>query len=74
MGTTQFGFKEGTGTREALFGIQVLIQNCRDVQKNIFLWFIDYEKAFDKVNHDKLNKMVIDQNIIRCIKNLYGIK
>ena len=45
----QFGFKSGIGTREALFSLQVLIQNCRDVNKDIFLFFIDYEKACDRV-------------------------
>ena len=75
MGRSQFGFKEGTGTREALFGLQVLIQNCRDVKKDVFLCFIDFEKAFDKVKHNKLltilSSMNIDKRNTACIKNLY---
>ncbi|XP_073823143.1 uncharacterized protein [Musca autumnalis] len=75
MGETQFGFKEGMGTREALVGVQVLIQKCRDVQKDVFMCFVDYEKAFDTVKHDKLMEILtsigIENNDIRCIKNLY---
>lgn len=75
MGKTQFGFKGGTGTREALFCVQVLVQNCCDVKKDVFLCFLDYEKAFDKVQHHKLMEILstidIDEKTIRCIKNLY---
>lgn len=72
---TQFGFRGGMGTREALFGIRVLVQNCRDVHKDVFLCFVDYEKAFDKVQHEKLisilRKTDLDERDIRCIQNLY---
>lgn len=71
----QFGFRNGFGTREALFSIQVLIQNCKDVQKDIFICFVDYEKAFDKVRHSKLieilQKLDINQKDLRCIQKLY---
>ncbi|XP_075151162.1 uncharacterized protein LOC142225273 [Haematobia irritans] len=75
MGTSQFGFREGMGTREALFSIQTLIQKCRNAQKDVFLCFIDYEKAFDNVLHDRLidilNAINIEQKEIQCIKSLY---
>jgi len=75
MGREQFGFKDGLGTREALFCTQVLVQNCQDVKKDVFLCFIDYEKAFDRVQHEKLveimNNMGFDQKDTRCITNLY---
>lgn len=75
MGRTQFGFKSGTGTREALFCVQTLVQNCMDVRKDVFLCFVDYEKAFDKVKHEKLmevlQKLDIDGKDIQCIQNLY---
>jgi len=51
---TQFGFRGGFGTRDALFTLQVLVQRCRDVNKDVFLCFIDYEKAFDRVQHQKI--------------------
>lgn len=50
IGETQFGFRKGLGTREALFNLNVLIQRARDVNCNVFAYFIDFEKAFDRVN------------------------
>jgi hypothetical protein len=75
MGKTQFGFREAMGTREALFSLQVLIQNCKEVQKDVFVCFIDYEKAFDRVQHNKLinilRKLGLDNKDVRLIENLY---
>lgn len=72
---SQFGFREGMGTREAMVATQVLIQNCCDVKKDICLCFVDYEKAFDRVEHHRLMQLLrnldIDQKDIRCIENLY---
>ena len=66
---------QGLGTREALVATQVLVQNCHDMRKEVVLCFIDYEKAFDKVQHHKLIQILkqldIDQKDIRCIENLY---
>ncbi|CAK1603571.1 unnamed protein product [Parnassius mnemosyne] len=75
LADSQFGFRSGVSTREALFAIQVLVQKCLDMQQDVFLCFIDYEKAFDRVLHDSL--IAILQNIgldgkdIRIILNLY---
>lgn len=75
IGDSQFDFREDLGTREAIVATQVLVQNCYDQRKNICLCFIDYEKAFDRVQHHKLisilREMDIDQKDIRCIENLY---
>ena len=75
LGDSQFGFRAGVGTREALFAVQVLVQKCRDMQKDIYLCFIDYEKAFDRVLHDRLTSILIDIGLngkdIRVIPNLY---
>lgn len=72
---TQFGFRNGLGTREALFSVQVLIQRCRDTNCDVYACFVDFEKAFDKVKHDKmidiLKKTEIDESDIRIIENLY---
>lgn len=51
----QFGFRSGVGTREALFAVNVLIQRCLDINKDVYACLIDYEKAFDKVRHSKQN-------------------
>lgn len=49
----QFGFRNGADTRKTLFVVNVPIQRCLDVNKNIYACTIDYEKAFDKVRNDK---------------------
>jgi hypothetical protein len=49
----QFGFIKAVGIREALF-YTVLIQRCRDVNCDVYACLIDYEKAFGRVDHDKL--------------------
>ena len=58
MGESQFGFRESMGTREALFCVQILIQNCRDTSKRCLHVFVDYEKAFGTVKHDKLMEIL----------------
>lgn len=72
---TQFGFRRGLGTREALVATQVLVQNCHDQRKDICLCFLDYEKAFDRVQHHKLmlllKKFDVDQKDIWCTEGLY---
>jgi Reverse transcriptase (RNA-dependent DNA polymerase) len=75
ISNTQFGFREGLGTREALFGINVLFQRCLDMNQKVFACYIDFEKAFDKVKHDKLYQLLLKRNVdsddIRIISNLY---
>ena len=71
----QFGFRNGLGTREALFSIQVLIQRARDVNSDVFACFLDFEKAFDRVKHEKLVQILkttrIQNHDLRIISNLY---
>lgn len=75
MADTQFGFRGGLGTRDALFAMQVLVQRCQDMNKDVYLCFIDYEKAFDRVQHTKmleiLKQMGLDNRDVRIIANLY---
>lgn len=75
IGDTQFGFRKGLGTREALFSIEVLVQRSRDVNSDVFLCFIDFEKAFDRVRHEKMIEVLrttgIDDKDLRIIANLY---
>lgn len=72
---TQFGFRNGLGTRDALFGLQVLVQRCMDINKDVHIAFIDYEKAFDRIKHQKmmhvLRKVGVDDKDIKIIANLY---
>lgn len=75
LDNAQFGFRNTFGTREALFGLNILLQKCRDHQKDVFACFMDYEKAFDRVLHntfiDLLCQVGVDGKDIRVIKNLY---
>ena len=50
----QAGFREGRGTRDQIANIHWIIQKPREFQKNMYFWFIDYAKAFDCVDHNKL--------------------
>ena len=72
---TQFGFRKGFGTREALFSIQVLIQRARDVNADFFACFIDFKKAFNKAQHGKLISILqesgIDDRDTDIISKLY---
>ena len=52
----QVGFRKGRGTRDQIANIRWIIEKAREFQKNIYLCFIDYAKAFDCVNHNKLWK------------------
>ncbi|KAI5707314.1 hypothetical protein M8J77_000030 [Diaphorina citri] len=75
MSNSQFGFRNGLGTREALFSIQVLIQKLRNNDNDAYICFIDFEKAFDKLKHDKLIEILenigLEEKDIRLIKTLY---
>ena len=53
----QAGFRKGRGTRDQIANIQWIMDKAREFQKNIYFCFIDYAKAFDTVNHNKLWKI-----------------
>ena len=71
----QYGFTEGKGTRNAIFNMRMLTERAIEVQKDVFMCFIDYEKAFDKVRHPQLigilQNLNIDGKDLRLITNLY---
>ena len=50
----QAGFRKGRGTRDQIANIHWIIKKAREYQKNIYFCFIDYVKAFDCVDHNKL--------------------
>ena len=72
----QAGSRKGRGTRDQIANIQWIIQKAREFQKNIHFCFIDYAKAFDFVNHNKLWKILKEMGIpdhITCLlRNLYA--
>ena len=72
----QAGFRKGRGTRDQMANIPWIIEKAREFQKNIYFCFIDYAKAFDCVDHNKLWKILEEMRIpdhLTCLlKNLYA--
>ena len=58
----QAGFRKGRETRDQITNICSIIQKAREVQKNIYFCLIDYAKAFDCVDHNKLENSERDGN------------
>ena len=58
----QAGFRTGRGTRDQIADIRWIIEKARAFQKNIYFCFIDYAKAFNYVDHNKLWKILRDGN------------
>ena len=59
----QGGFRKGRGTRNQIANICWIIEKAREFQKNIYFSFIDYAKAFDFVDHNKLWKILQEMGI-----------
>ena len=72
----QAGFRKGRGIRDQIANIHWIIKKAREFQKNIYFWFIDYAKAFDCVDHNKLWKILREMGIpdhLTCLlRNLYA--
>ena len=60
LSDVQAGFRKGRGTRDQIANICWIIGKARKFQKNIYFCFIDYAKAFDYVDHNKLWKILRD--------------
>ena len=58
----QAGFRKSKGTRDQIVNIHWIIEKAREFQKNIYFCFIDYTKAFDYVDHNKLQNSWRDGN------------
>ena len=59
----QAGFRKGRGTKDQIANICWIIKEAREFQKNIYFCFIDYTKAFDCVDHNKLWKILKEMGI-----------
>ena len=59
----QAGFRKGRGTRDQIANICWINEKAREFQKNIYFCFIDYAKAFDCVDHNKLWKILKEMGI-----------
>ena len=72
----QAGFRKSRGTRDQIVKILWIIEKAREFQKKIHFCFIDYDKAFDYVDHNKLWKILKEMGIpdhLTCLlRNLYA--
>ena len=63
LSDVQAGFRKGRGTRDQVANICLIIKKATEFQKNIYFSFIDYAKAFDCVDHNKLWKLLKEMGI-----------
>ena len=72
----QAGFRKGRGTRDQIVNICWIIEKAREFPKNIYFCFIDYAKAFDCVDYNKLWKILqemgISDHLTSLLRNLYA--
>ena len=72
----QAGFRKGRGTRDQITNISWITEKASEFQKNIYFCFIDYAKAFDCVDHNKLweilKEMGIADHLTCLLRNLYA--
>ena len=72
----QAGFRKSRGTRNQIANICWIIEKAREFQKNIYFCFMDYAKAFDCVDHSKLQKilkeMEVPDHLTRLLRNMYA--
>ena len=72
----QAGFRKGRGTRDEIANIRWIIEKVREIQKNIYFCSIDYAKAFDCVDDNKLWKILQEMGIpvylICLLRNIYA--
>ena len=72
----QAGFRKGRGTRDQIAYIHWIMEKAREFQKNIYFCFLDYAKAFDCMDHNKLWKILKEMGIpdhMTCLlRNMYA--
>ena len=66
------GFRKGRGTRHQIANICWITEKARELPKNIYYCIIDYTKAFDCVDHNKLRKILKEMGIPDLLRNLYA--
>ena len=75
LSDVEAGFRKGRGARDQIADIHWIIENAGEFQKNIYFCFVDYAKAFDCVDHNKLWKisqeMGIPDHLTCLLRNLY---
>ena len=76
LSDVQAGFRKGRGTRDQIANLRWMMEKAREFQKNIYFCFIDYAKALDCADHNKLWKILkemgIPEHLICLLRNLYA--
>ena len=76
LADVQAGFRKGRGARDQIANILWIMEKAREFQKTIYFCFLDYAKAFDCVDHNKLWKILEEMGIpdhLTCLlRNLYA--
>ena len=76
LSDVQAGFRKGRGTRDQIANIRWIMEKAREFQTNIYFCFIDYAKAFDCVDRNKLWKILkamwIPDHLTYFLRNLYA--
>ena len=76
LSDVQAGFRKGRGTRDQIANIRWIMEKAREFHKNLYFCFIDYAKAYDCVDHNKLWKILKEMGIpdhLTCLlRNLYA--
>ena len=75
LSRSQYGFRKGTGTREATMGLTLIAERYLEVRKKLYVCFVDYKKAFDRIKHEHLIEILknigLDGDDISIIRNMY---
>ena len=75
LGADQFGFRRGCGTRDGIAALRILYERSLEHNNKVFICFVDYEKAFDRVNWIKMMEILLEIGVDwrerRLIWNLY---
>ena len=72
LSDVQAGFRKGRGTRDQIANIHCIIEKARELEKNIYLCFIDYTTGFDCVDHNELWKILKEKGIPEHLTCLLG--
>ncbi|MBJ5542592.1 reverse transcriptase family protein, partial [Salmonella enterica subsp. enterica serovar London] len=71
----QAGFRRGRGTRDHIANLRWIMEKAHEYQKSIYMCFIDYKKAFDCVDHDKLwralHELGVPTHLVKLLQSLY---
>ena len=68
----QYEFRKGKGTRNAILVLRMIIERSIEVLKDLYLCYVDFQKAYDMVKHEQMMEMLTDIGIDRrMIVNLY---